>query len=150
MLLVSLFVINAVITLLTVGESRFVTVSGTTWEWVNAPLGETGVVLSRETPTVEAETWTPPPGMELKRLEHAYITYYAVYGNFSEKVFTISSLKGTFSKKTTGWSLTNDITINLFAEKEGYVTVNATFINKSTYLLESNTNVVHIIMVAAE
>jgi hypothetical protein len=150
LLLVSLIIITIVLTVLTVEKSRFVTVSGTTWEWANAPPGETGFVQAWETPTVEAETWMPPPGMELKRLEHAYITYYAVCRNSSEKVFTISSAKGTFSKKTSGWKMTNDIIINLFAEKEGYITVNATFLNKSTYLLESNTNFVHIIMVAAE
>jgi len=149
-LLVSLLVINVVITWLTIGEARFVIVRGTTWEWVNAPPGETGLIYAWETPTVEAESWTPPPGMELKRLEHVYVTYYAVYRKFSEKAFSISSNKGTFSKKTSEWKLTNDITINLFAEKEGYATINATFLNKSTYLLKTNTNVVHIIMVPAE
>jgi hypothetical protein len=88
--------------------------------------------------------------MELRRLEHVYITFFAVYGHFSEKAFSISSNKGTFSKKTTEWKLTNDITVNLFAEKEGYITVNATFLNKSTFLLKTNPNVVHIVMVAAE
>lgn len=146
-ILTILSVILVVITVLTWAESRIVTVRGTVWEWVNAPPGETGTVYAWDTPTGEAENWAPPPGMELRPLKHVYVTYYAVYRKQSEKAFSISSKKGTFSQKTTPWRVTNDITIELGAEKEGYVTVNASFPNKSTYLLKSNTNVVHVIMV---
>ena len=146
-ILFTLSVILVVITTLTWTSSRIVTVRGTVWEWVNAPPGETGTVYAWDMPTVESENWTPPAGMELTPLKHVYVTYYAVYRNFSEKAFSISSKKGTFSQKTTEWRVTNDITINLGAEKEGYQTVNASFPNKSTYLLKSNTNVVHVIMV---
>lgn len=147
-LLTVLIAVDLLIAGLTWGDTRLVIVRGTTWEWTNAPPGAAGMVYSWDMPCPDSDTWSPPDGMELQRLQHVYVTYYAVYRSFAEKAFAISSFNGTFSKGTRPWQLTNDITINLIAEREGYVTVNATFPNKSTYLLKTNPNVVHIIMVA--
>ena len=140
-----LLVVLLVITYLTAGVYREVTVQGTVWEWVNAPEGEAGSVYTWERECEESENWAPPPGTELQPLGGVYIRYNIVYkGRQYEKGLTISGKDGQFSKNTRNWKLTGDITVNMKTEKEGYNSVNATFVN------EGKPNVVYIILTRAE
>src|SRR4030043_364045 len=126
-----LLVILIIITYFTAGVDRQVIVQGTVWEWVNAPEGNAGTVHVWERPSEESKNWAPPPGVELKPLHGAYITYDAVYkGRQYQTVLAISRQDGYFSGKTKKWNVTGDITIVLNASREGYNSVNATFTNK--------------------
>ena len=142
---VGLLVALVVITYLTAGVYRQVIIQGTVWEWVNAPAGEAGTVYAWERQSEESENWAPPPGVDLRPLSGVYVTYDALYkGRRYEKVLAISHRDGYFSKKTMKWKVTGDITIHLNVNKEGYNSVNATFINKG------DPNVLHIILTRAE
>ena len=138
---IGLLVILIIITYLTAGVSRQVIVQGTIWEWVNAPEGEAGTVYVWERPSEESNNWAPPPGVELKPLQGAYVRYDTVYkGRQYEKFLAISHQDGYFSHKAKNWGVTGDITVFLNASKEGYSSVNATFTNKG------DPNVLHIIL----
>jgi len=140
-----LLVTMVIITYLTAGVYREVAIQGVTWEWVNAPEGEPGTVYSWERPSEESENWAPPPGVDLRPLPGVYLRYNAVYkGRQYDKVLSISGREGWFSKKTRGWKVTGGVTIYMNVYKEGYNSVNATFINKS------DPSVLHIILTRAK
>ena len=142
---VGLLVAVIIIGYLSAGVYRNVAIQGKVWEWVNAPEGEAGTFYAWERSSEETENWAPPPGVELQPLHGVYITFNAVYkGRQYDKVLGISRQDGYFSKKTSKWNVTGSITIYLNASKEGYNSVNATFVNKG------DPNVVYIILTRAE
>jgi hypothetical protein len=130
-IIIGLVVILVVITIITIGTPRQVVVQGKIWEWVDAPEGETGTIHVWERPSGEAENWTPPPGTEMRPLSGAEIRYTATYRDRQEeRAFALSNKEGRFSKNTRDWKVTGDIEIYMTVAKEGYHTVNATFVNK--------------------
>ncbi len=140
-----LLVVLVVVTYLTAGVYREVSIQGKVWEWVNAPEGAAGMVYSWKQECEESENWAPPPGTELQPLGGVYISYDTVFrGRQYDKMLTISGKDGHFFKKARGWKLTGDITLNMATEKEGYNSVGASFVN------EGKPNVVYIILTRAE
>jgi hypothetical protein len=140
-IIIGLVVALVIITIITLGIPRQVVVQGKIWEWVDAPEGEPGTVYVWEGPSDEAENWTPPPGTETRPLSGAEIRYTATYRDRQEeRAFSLSNKEGWFSKNTRDWKVTGNIEIFMTVSKEGYHTVNATFINKG------DPNVVNVVL----
>ena len=134
-----------VVTYFTAGVYREVRLQGMTYEWVNAPEGAEGSAYVWEKPCDEYEEWEPPPGVELEPLGGVYVYYNTFFRNrHYDKVLTISGKDGHFSKSTRNWKVTGALTIDMWTEKEGYHSVNASFFNKS------KPNVLHIILTRVE
>ena len=85
--------------------------------------------------------------MTLEPLGKVYVTFYARTNKFSEKGFCMSSKTGRFHQHTSDWETTKGIRIELIAEREGYATVNAPFLNKSNHFLETKVKLLDIFLV---
>ena len=136
------------LSIITGSAYRKVGLQGEVYVWNNAPAGAVSQAYTFDKSTDEAESWTPPAGMDVSPLGGAYVRFTADYRNGNqEKSLAITAKTGKYSKNTSRWKVTGDIALYISVEKEGYQTVNATAVNKSGLLYGGEPSVGYFILV---